>query len=122
LRDTGLAGRVGGDAAGAKCARQRPSAGLGTALNKVEGRQSHFAERGIGGRTGRSPAEMVGDLFLLVYVRIEPLDDEIGDLIAVPILHQHVAVAFDPERRQVHHLGIATGLLQLIDEHLAAGQ
>jgi hypothetical protein len=48
------AGKAGDDAAGAKCARQRPSTVLGTALSEVEGRKFHFAECGIVGRMGGS--------------------------------------------------------------------
>ena len=53
---------------------------------------------------------------------VEPRDHEIGELIAVLVLHQHVAVPFDPERRQVHHLGVAAGLFELIDERVARGE
>src|SRR5665213_2897984 len=60
--------------------------------------------------------------FLVLDVAVNPADHEVRELIAVSVLHQHVAVSLDAEGRQIHHLGIPARLLELIDEGVAAGQ
>src|SRR5690349_12040647 len=68
----------------------------------------------------RAPARSVAGLpGLALDVRVDPRDHEIGELVAVSVLHQHVAVAFDAERGQMHHLRIAARLLELVDERVA---
>ena len=49
---------------------------------------------------------------------VDPVDQQIGQIQVVPILHQHVTVAFDPKLRQIHHLRVATRGLQLLHKSL----
>ena len=53
-------------------------------------------------------------------VPVDPADEQLGELVAVLVLHEHVAVAPDPELRQVHHFGVPAGLLELGNERAAA--
>ena len=51
---------------------------------------------------------------------IDPLQDQIGDLQVVLVLHDHVAVAADAAVRRVEHLRLTAGRLEAADQRLAA--
>ena len=51
---------------------------------------------------------------------VDPLQDEIGDLQVVLVLHDHVAVAADAAVRRAEHLRLTAGRLEAADERLTA--
>lgn len=57
---------------------------------------------------------------LAFYMVVNPRQYQVGELNIVFVLHQHVTVAEDAEFGEMHHLRIATGILHLLDELLAA--
>ena len=59
---------------------------------------------------------------LLVHIFTDPGKNKVRNLQIVPVLHQHVAIAVESYRRQLHQFGISTRCFQLIDEGLAAGK
>jgi len=51
--------------------------------------------------------------------RVDPVEDQIGDLKIVLVLHDHVAVAVNAELGRVQHFGVALGSVHACDEVLA---
>src|ERR1043166_1152549 len=71
-------------------------------------------------RTRRNDSPAPGGRLLRFDVLVDPSENQVRQLQTVPVLHQHVAVALDAKRRQVHQLGVAAGFRHLIDERFAA--
>jgi hypothetical protein len=61
---------------------------------------------------------VLGD-FLFTDIRVDPIHDQIRNLIAVLVIHNHVTVAKDAYVRRVQHLSIAADSIDASDERLA---
>jgi hypothetical protein len=54
----------------------------------------------------------------LAHARINPLQNQISDLKAILVLHDHVAIASKPAVRWVQHLSLPASRLKSTDERL----
>jgi hypothetical protein len=98
-----------GSLAGSTWSRQSVYAQNSSSREKRNARR-HGADRAA--YRDSAPSRSVTGLGgLALDVTVDPPDYEIGQLVAISVLHQHVAIAFDAERRQVHHLRVAAGFL-----------
>ena len=60
---------------------------------------------------------VLGD-FLFTDIRVDPIHDQIRNLIAVLVIHNHMTVAVDTEVRGPQQLSIAAGSFDASDEQL----
>lgn len=56
---------------------------------------------------------------LFPYVLIDPFPDQLGNLVTVLVVHQHVAIAENAQRWRIQHLSIATRSINPNDKGLA---
>src|SRR5690606_40275612 len=71
-------------------------------------------------RPGARPCASLLSLAFVARSLTEPLQNQIGDLQAVLVLHHHVTVAPNPARHWIQHLRLAIDRFQTGDERLTS--